>query len=96
MGDDSERVFEESNNDEEAAKVGEIAVSSVNLIQMRAVEFPSLELREKDKEFAHGLIGSDIVSNQSSILDVCSRMASSGLADQLGNDRSQTQRIART
>jgi hypothetical protein len=65
LGDDAQRVFEEGDDDEEAADGGEVAVA--------------VSTRNPTAGSTNGLSGSETVSRKSSILLVCSRMASSGL-----------------
>ena len=63
-------VLEERDHDQEASNSGQIS-TSVQHSNSHVIPYSSC--------FTYGLIGSDIVSSQSSILLVCSLMASRGL-----------------
>ena len=67
LRDDAQSIFEESHDDEEAANGRNITAQG------------SASIATSSPTGTHGLTGCDSVSSQSSILLVCSRMASSGL-----------------
>lgn len=69
LGDDTESILEEGDDDEESANRRDITNS----------KYQQLETQPTSRIATHGLTGCDRVSSQSSILLVCSRMASSGL-----------------
>lgn len=93
---DSEGIFEEGNDDEEAADCWQVsekrAVSSaahkakVRCFNERYRRFKSMRGRQQDTLETHGFTGSDSVSSQSSILLVCSRIASRGLGSLVASD----------
>jgi hypothetical protein len=69
LGDDTQGILEEGDDDEESANRRDITSS----------KYQQLEVPAETSYKTHGLTGCDRVSSQSSILLVCSRMASSGL-----------------
>lgn len=68
LGDDAQGILEEGHDDEEAANRRDITMPVLADIALK-----------ENMSKTHGLTGCDKVSSQSSILLVCSRMASSGL-----------------
>jgi hypothetical protein len=84
LGDDSQRVFEESDYDEEATDCGKVSavVTSAVILTRLILALPLYAAKASSKPgngATHGFTGSLSVSSQSSILLVCSRIASSGL-----------------
>ena len=83
----SQAIFEEGDDDQESTNGRYISVlrqlrvliSTNPLLFVSIFPLPGAASRSKQRERTYGLIGSEIVSNQSSILLVCCRIASSGL-----------------
>lgn len=76
LGDDAQGILEESDDDEETANGRDVAAA-----------LSVAEESTKGSRTTHGLTGCDKVSSQSSILLVCSRMASSGLGSLVASGR---------
>ena len=73
----AERILNEGDNDQEASNCGQIPIQPPLAFCRRPN--CALELQSRRPGSTHGFTGSDTVSNQSSILLVCSRSWSSGL-----------------
>ena len=94
LSDDSERVFQEGDNDEKAANRWKISTAiSISKYKSKKKFGRRFNMRkaivcnrECDGE-AYGFTGSDNVSSQSSILLVCSRIASRGLGSLVASAR---------
>lgn len=69
----TQRIFKKSNHNQEPANCGEVSVAMSQLhIPLRSVRECPLMAALFPGHITHGLIGSEIVSSQSSILLVCS------------------------
>ena len=77
LSDDAQGILEEGDDDEETANRRDVTRSQIS----------NCKKATSEKARTHGLTGCDKVSSQSSILLVCSRMASSGLGSLVASVR---------